>query len=391
MIYLDNAASTQIHEDVLNSMLPYLKEQYGNPSSIHRYGRLAHKAIERSRKQIASLINAEPSEILFTSGGTESNNTALRGIAMKNTSGQIITSVIEHDAILEPCKKLEQNGFDVDYLPVNEFGMVDSSVLKSHISDKTSLVSIMFGNNEVGTIQSISELSKICNENNILFHTDAVQAVGKVPIDVKKLGIDLLSISSHKLYGPKGIGALYIKNGIDIDPVILGGGQERGLRSGTENVSSIVGFGKACEMAKNNLNENISQIKKLRDNLVEKVLHEIPEVTLNGHPQFRLPNNAHFTFLGVNGEDLIIKLDEYGIAASTGSACSVNTQKASHVLQAMGFSHEQITGSLRLTIGIFNNQKEIEQTVSVLKKVVKELRSVSPYKEKYSFVLKSKS
>ena len=389
MIYLDNAASTQIHEDVLNSMLPYLKEQYGNPSSIHRYGRLAHKAIEKARKQIASLINAEPSEILLTSGGTESNNTALRGIAMKNISGQIITSSIEHDAILEPCKKLEQNGFDVDYLPVNKFGMVDSSVLKSHISDKTILVSIMFGNNEVGTIQLISELSKTCNENNVPFHTDAVQAVGKIPLDVKKLGIDLLSISSHKLYGPKGIGALYIKNGIDIDPVILGGGQERGLRSGTENVANIVGFGKACEIAKNNLNENITQIKKLRDILVEKVLNEIPEVVLNGHPQFRLPNNAHFTFLGVNGEDLIIKLDEYGIAASTGSACSVNTQKASHVLQAMGFSLEQITGSLRLTIGIFNDQKEIDQTVDILKKVVQELRSVSPFKEKYSFVSKN--
>jgi cysteine desulfurase len=389
LIYLDNAASTQIHEDVLNSMLPYLKEQYGNPSSLHRYGRLAHKAIEKARKQIASLINAEPSEILLTSGGTESNNTALRGIAMKNISGQIITSSIEHDAILEPCKKLEQNGFDVDYLPVNKFGMVDSSVLKSHISDKTILVSIMFGNNEVGTIQLISELSKTCNENNIPFHTDAVQAVGKIPLDVKKLGIDLLSISSHKLYGPKGIGALYIKNGIDIDPVILGGGQERGLRSGTENVANIVGFGKACEIAKNNLNENITQIKKLRDILVEKVLNEIPEVVLNGHPQFRLPNNAHFTFLGVNGEDLIIKLDEYGIAASTGSACSVNTQKASHVLQAMGFSLEQITGSLRLTIGIFNDQKEIDQTVDILKKVVQELRSVSPFKEKYSFVSKN--
>jgi len=389
LIYLDNAASTQIHEDVLNSMLPYLNEQYGNPSSLHRYGRLAHKAIEKSRKQIASLINAEPSEILFTSGGTESNNTALQGIAMKNTSGQIITSLIEHDAILEPCKKLEQNGFDVDYLPVNKFGIVDSSVLKSHISDKTILVSIMFGNNEVGTIQAISKLSKICNENNIPFHTDAVQAVGKVPLDVKKLGIDLLSISSHKLYGPKGIGALYIKNGIDIDPVILGGGQEHGLRSGTENVASIVGFGKACELAKNNLNENISKIKKLRDKLVEKVLNEIPEVILNGHPQFRLPNNAHFTFLGVNGEDLIIKLDEYGIAASTGSACSVNTQKASHVLQAMGFSLEQITGSLRLTIGIFNDQKEIDQTVDILKKIVKELRAVSPFKEKYSFVSKN--
>jgi cysteine desulfurase len=390
LIYLDNAASTQIHEDVLNSMLPYLKEQYGNPSSLHRYGRLAHKAIEKARKHIASLINAEPSEILFTSGGTESNNTALRGISMKNPSSQIITSSIEHDAILEPCKKLAQNGFDIDYLPVDRFGMVEFSDLKNHISERTSLVSIMFGNNEVGTIQPISEISKICNEHKVPFHTDAIQVVGKIPIDVKELGIDLLSISSHKLYGPKGIGALYIKNGVDVVPVILGGGQERGLRSGTENVASIVGFGKACEIAKNNLNANISKMKKLRDNLVEKVLNEIPEVILNGHPHSRLPNNAHFTFLGVNGEDLIIKLDEYGIAASTGSACSVNTQKASHVLQAMGFSHEQITGSLRLTIGIFNNQKEIEQTVSVLKKVVKELRSVSPYKEKYSFVLKSK-
>jgi len=389
LIYLDNAASTQIHEDVLNSMLPYLKEQYGNPSSMHRYGRLAHKAIEKARKQIASLINAEPSEILFTSGGTESNNTALRGISMKNPSSQIITSSIEHDAILEPCKKLTQNGFDVDYLPVNQFGMVECSDLENQISEKTSLVSIMFGNNEVGTIQPISEIAKICNEHKVPFHTDAIQAVGKIPIDVKELDIDLLSISSHKLYGPKGIGALYIKNGIDIDPVILGGGQEHGLRSGTENVASIVGFGKACEIAKNNLNENISQMKKLRDTLVEKILNEIPKVILNGHPQSRLPNNAHFTFLGVNGEDLIIKLDEYGIAASTGSACSVNTQKASHVLQAMGFSHEQITGSLRLTTGIFNDQKEIEQTVDVLKKVVKELRSVSPYKEKYSFVSKS--
>jgi len=389
LIYLDNAASTQIHEDVLNSMLPYLKEQYGNPSSMHRYGRLAHKAIEKARKQIASLINAEPSEILLTSGGTESNNTALRGIVMKNTSGQIITSSIEHDAILEPCKKLTQNGFDVDYLPVNSFGMVKCSDLQNHISEKTNLVSIMFGNNEVGTIQPISEIAKICNDHKVPFHTDAIQAVGKIPIDVKELGIDLLSISSHKLYGPKGIGALYIKNGIDADPLILGGGQERGLRSGTENVASIVGFGKACEIAKNNLNENISQMRKLRDILVEKVLNEIPEVILNGHSQSRLPNNAHFTFLGVNGEDLIIKLDEYGIAASTGSACSVNTQKASHVLQAMGFSHEQITGSLRLTIGIFNDQKEIEQTVNVLKKVVKELRSVSPYKEKYSFVSKN--
>jgi len=385
LIYLDNAASTQIHEDVLDSMLPYLKEQYGNASSIHRYGRLARKAIEKSRKQIASLINADPSEILLTSGGTESNNTVLRGIPSSDTSNQIITSLIEHDAILEPCKKLSQNGFDIDYLPVDKFGNVDPLELKNHLSDKTCLVSIMFGNNEVGTVQKISQIAKICNEQKIPFHTDAVQAVGKIPIDVKELGIDLLSISSHKLHGPKGIGALFIKNGIKIDPVILGGGQEHGLRSGTENVANIVGFGKACEIAKNNLNENIEYVTRLRDLLVDRVLEEIPVVTLNGDPKSRLPNNAHFTFLGVNGEDLIIKLDEYGIAASTGSACSVNTQRASHVLQAMGFSHEQITGSLRLTTGIFNNEKDIEQTVTSLKTIVKELRSVSPFKEKYSF------
>jgi len=368
-------------------MLPYLKEQYGNPSSIHRYGRLAHKAIEKARKQIALLINADPSEILITSGGTESNNMVLKGIKIKNNS-KIITSSIEHDAILEPCKKLSKSGVDIDYLPVDKFGSVIPSEFKNHLSENTSLVSIMYANNEVGTIQRISEIAKICNAEKIPLHTDAVQAVGKIPIDVKELGIDFLSISSHKLYGPKGIGALYIKNGLELDPIILGGGQESGLRSGTENVANIVGFGKACELAKNNLAENIIHMKKLRDLLVEKVLNEIPEVTLNGDPQLRLPNNAHFTFLGVNGEDLIIKLDEYGIAASTGSACSVNTQRASHVLQAMGFSHEQITGSLRLTMGIFNNEDEINQTVLSLKKIVEELRSFSPFKEKYSFASK---
>ena len=385
MIYLDNAASTQIHEDVLNSMLPYLKEQYGNPSSIHRYGRLTRKAIHKARKQIASLINADPAEILITSGGTESNNTVLMGISSQFSSGQIITSSIEHDAILEPCKKLVSNGFQVDYLPVDKSGMIDLSDLKNMISENTRLVSIMFGNNEVGTIQPIVEIGKICHKHNILFHTDAVQAVGKLPVDVSELGVDLLSISSHKLHGPKGIGALYIKNDVKINPLILGGGQEFRLRSGTENVASIVGFGQACEIAQNNLIENISSIKKLQTLLVEKVLNKIPETTFNGHSESRLSNNAHFTFLGVNGEDLIIKLDEYGIAASTGSACSVNTQKASHVLESMGFSLEQITGSLRLTVGIFNTENEINETVDILKKVVEELRAVSPFKEKYSF------
>lgn len=385
MIYLDNAASTQIHEDVLEAMLPYLKEQYGNPSSIHRYGRLAHKAIEKARKQIAMLINADSSEILLTSGGTESNNTALYGIAEKKPHSQIITSSIEHDAILEPCKKLAKDGFDVIYLPVDTHGVVNLSVLKNSLSDNTCLVSIMFGNNEMGTIEPIAQIAQLCNEQNIPFHTDAVQAVGKIPIDVKKLGVDLLSISSHKINGPKGIGALYIRKGIDIDPIILGGGQEHGLRSGTENVANIVGFGKACELAKLNLSDNISHMKKLRDDLVAKIFREISGVILNGHAENRLPNNAHFTFLGVAGEDLIIKLDEYGIAASTGSACSVHTQKASHVLQAMGFSHEQITGSLRLTLGLFNNQQQIDETVNILKIVTAELRLVSPFKEKYSF------
>jgi len=385
LIYLDNAASTQIHNDVLDSMLPFLKEQYGNPSSIHRYGRLSRKAIHKARKQIASLINADPAEILITSGGTESNNTVLIGISSQFPDSQIITSSIEHDAILEPCKKLISNGFQVNYLSVDKSGMINTMDLKNIISKKTSLVSIMFGNNEVGTIQPISEIVKICHENKVVFHTDAVQAVGKVAIDVKELGVDLLSISSHKLHGPKGVGALYIKDGVKIDPVILGGGQEFRLRSGTENVASIVGFGQACEIAQNNLIENSSLIKKLQTLLVKRVLDEIPEVTFNGHSEYRLSNNAHFTFLGVSGEDLIIKLDEYGVAASTGSACSVNTQKASHVLESMGFSLEQITGSLRLTVGIFNTENEINKTVDILKKVVEELRAVSPFKEKYSF------
>jgi cysteine desulfurase len=389
LIYLDNAASTQIHDDVLNSMLPFLKEQYGNPSSIHRYGRLTRKAIHKARKQIASLINADPSEILITSGGTESNNTALSGICSQFPSSQIITSSIEHDAILEPCKKLISNGFQVDYLSVDKFGMINLSDLEKIISKNTSLVSVMFGNNEVGTIQPIIEIAKICHEHKILFHTDAVQAVGKLHVDVKELDVDLLSISSHKLHGPKGIGALYIKNGVKLDPLILGGGQEFRLRSGTENVASIVGFGQACEIAQNHLVENILSLKKLQTLLVEKVLDQIPETTFNGHSEFRLSNNAHFTFLGVNGEDLIIKLDEYGIAASTGSACSVNTQKASHVLKSMGFSLEQITGSLRLTVGIFNTENEINETIDILKKVVGELRAVSPFKEKYSFTSKN--
>ena len=389
MIYLDNAASTAVHPEVVKEMLPYFDVQYGNPSSIHQFGRKAKNAIQKARKQVAALIGAEPDEILFTSGGTESNNTILYGIPKLQGShldqNHIITSSIEHEAILQPCKEFENIGIKITYLPVDEHGIVDPDDIANSINSHTVLVSIMFANNEVGTIQPIKEISEICKKYQIPLHTDAVQAVGKVPINVKELGVDALSISSHKINGPKGIGALFIKKGLRVAPQILGGGQENGMRSGTENVASIVGFGKACEIAKERLNENISHFQTLHSSTLSKIVKEIPHVKLNGHPGKRIFNNIHLTFLGVQGEDLIIKLDEHGIAASTGSACSVHTQKASHVLKAMGFNHEQITGSLRMSFGYMNTLNEVEQTVEVLKKVVSELRNISPYKTKYNF------
>jgi len=389
LIYLDNAASTAVHPEVVKEMLPYFDVQYGNPSSIHQFGRKAKNAIQKARKQVAALVGAEPDEILFTSGGTESNNTILYGIPKLQGShldqNHIITSSIEHEAILQPCKEFENIGIKITYLPIDEHGIVDPDDIVNSINLHTVLVSIMLANNEVGTIQPIKEISEICKKYQIPLHTDAVQAVGKMPIDVKELGVDALSVSSHKINGPKGIGALFIKKGLRIDPQILGGGQENGMRSGTENVASIVGFGKACEIAKERLNENISHLQTLHSSMLSRIAKEIPHVKLNGHPEKRIFNNIHLTFLGVNGEDLIIKLDEHGIAASTGSACSVHTQKASHVLKAMGFNHEQITGSLRISFGYANTLDEINQAVEVLKKVVSELRSVSPYKTKYNF------
>ena len=389
MIYFDNAASTAVHPEVVKEMLPYFDVQYGNPSSIHQFGRKAKNAIQKARKQVAALIGAEPDEITFTSGATESNNTIFLGCPkfQGNEFGlnHIITSSIEHDAVLEPVREFEKYGVQVTYLPVDEHGLVNPDDITKSINEKTTIVSIMFANNEVGTIQPIKEISKICNKYQIPLHTDAVQAAGKVPINVKELGIDALSISSHKINGPKGIGALFIKKGFAVEAIIEGGGQENGIRSGTENVASIVGFGKACEIAKDKLSDNISHFHSLYLSMLTKTIKEITHVKLNGHPEKRIFNNIHLTFMGVNGEDLIIKLDEHGIAASTGSACSVHTQKASHVLQAMGFNHEQITGSLRLSFGYTNTLDEINQTVEVLKKVVSELRSVSPYKTKYNF------
>jgi cysteine desulfurase len=386
-IYLDTAASTPVVDEVIAEMLPYLKESYGNPSSIHKFGRETTRAIQRARKRVAEMIGASPHEITFTSGGTEANNLALKGAAVHVESktsekNRIITSSIEHDAVLEPCKDLEGRGFVITYLPVTSEGLVRPSDLKSVLSDNVALVSIMYANNEVGTVQPINELVEIAHQAGALFHTDAVQAAGKIPINVKSLGVDLMSLSSHKINGPKGVGTLYIRSNLEISPIIHGGGQEWSLRSGTENVPGIVGFGKACKLANKRMSQYQERVAGLRDYLVERVLKEIPRSRLNGSRTDRIPNNAHFTFFGVNGEDLIIKLDENGIAASTGSACSAKKQKQSHVLKAMGFSYEEITGSLRLSLGMHNTKDEVDRAVEILSSVVKELSELSPFKGK---------
>ncbi|MCY1156738.1 MAG: cysteine desulfurase family protein [Nitrososphaera sp.] len=389
-IYLDTAASTPVADEVIAEMLPYLKERYGNPSSIHKFGRETTRAINLARKRVSEMIGASSSrEITFTSGGTEANNLALKGTAMHVKSkipekNMIIISSIEHDAVLEPCKDLEDRGFVTMHLPVTDEGFVRPSELKNVISDNNvALVSIMYANNEVGTIQPIKELVEIAHQAGALFHTDAVQAAGKLPLNVKNLGVDMMSLSSHKINGPKGVGALYIRSNLKILPIIHGGGQEWYLRSGTENVPGIVGFGKACELANKRVGQYQEHVAGLRNYLVERVLKEIPRSRLNGLRTERIANNAHFTFFGVNGEDLIIKLDENGIAASTGSACSVKKQKQSHVLKAMGFSYEEITGSLRLSLGMHNTKDEVDRAVDILSSVIKELRELSPFESKY--------
>jgi len=388
-IYLDTAASTPVADEVIEEMLPYLKERYGNPSSIHKFGRETTRAINLARKRVAEMIGASSiREITFTSGGTEANNLALKGTAIHVQSkmpkkNMIITSSIEHDAVLEPCKDLEDRGFVTMHLPVTGEGFVRPSELKNVISDNVALVSIMYANNEVGTIQPIKELVEITHQAGALFHTDAVQAAGKLPLNVKNLGVDMMSLSSHKINGPKGVGALYIRSNLKILPIIHGGGQEWYLRSGTENVPGIVGFGKACELANKRMRHYQEHVAGLRNYVVERVLKEIPRSRLNGLRNERIANNAHFTFFGVNGEDLIIKLDENGIAASTGSACSVKKQKQSHVLNAMGFSYEEITGSLRLSLGMHNTKDEVDRAVNVLSSVIEELRELSPFESKY--------
>jgi cysteine desulfurase len=385
-IYLDNAATTPVLEEVFLEMIPYLKVHYGNPSSLHSKGYVAKRAISIARNKVASIIGASDKEIIFTSGGTESNNLAIRGAALEcraknQRKSHLITSKIEHESVLEPFRKLEKNGFEVTYLPVSNQGIVNIDNLKESISSsRTALVSVMLVNNEIGTIQPVKEISSIIRLTNkeILFHCDATQAVGKIPINVQDLGTDLVTISSHKINGPKGAGALYIRHGVRIDPLLLGGGQETLFRSGTENVYGIVGFGKACEIALSKMTENEQKVSKMRDYLVNKIIKIIPGTRYNGSKVHRIANNAHFTFSGVNGEALVMKLDEYGIATSTGSACSSRKQKSSHVLKAMGSSYDEITGSLRISISARNTIHEMDRFVMILSKVIYELRKFSP-------------
>ncbi len=390
LIYLDHAASTPVLQEIINEMLPYLGNLYGNPSSIHTYGIKSKIAIQIARKRVAMLIGSKPSEIFFTSGGTESDNLALKGLCKsiknyQNIKNHIITSSIEHDAILETCRYLERDGFTVTYLKVDKDGIIDKTELKNHLNDKTALVSIMLANNEIGVIQPIKELSEIVHDFSkmIIFHSDAVQAVGKIPINVKELDLDSLSLSSHKINGPKGVGALYVREKVKFEPLIQGGGQESTLRSGTENVPGIVGLGKASEISMLNLKVNSQYLYYLRDHLIRRINEEICGKILNGSLEHRLPNNVNFTFLGLNGEDLLTKLDEDGILVSTGSACSANRQQESHVLKAIGLNHDEISGSIRITLGIQNTIDDLEKTVIVLKNRIAELRKLSPIKYKF--------
>jgi cysteine desulfurase len=382
-IFLDHASTTKVDEEVLHAMLPYFSQYFGNPSSIHSYGREAREAIDTARTHVGEILCARDDEIIFTAGGTESDNLAIKGIAYLNKEKRtmkgphIITSTIEHLGVLEVCRHLETQGFQVKYLPVDNQGLIDLETLQASISKNTFLFSFMFANNEIGTIEPIEEIGKIAQEHEITFHTDAVQAVTKVPIDVKKQHIDMLALSSHKIYGPKGIGALYLRNGVKIQPIMHGGGHEKGMRSSTLNTPGIVGLGKACELAKKRMTTDNNRMKTLRDSLIKNVL-QIEESYLNGHPEKRLVNNAHFRFTGIEGESLLLGLDEQGIATSTGSACSSQKLQASHVLLAIGLDPVQAHGSLRLSLGRENTKEEITYVSKVLPQIVERLRTMSP-------------
>jgi len=382
-IYLDYAATTPVDPRVVKAIRPYFSEKFGNTMSLHSFGQEAKEALEDSRGVIAGLMGAKPQEIIFTSSATESNNTALKGIAFANRKkgNHIIISPIEHDCVIESAKWLESQGFEVTRLKVGKFGLVDPADVKKAIKKDTILVSVMHANNEIGTIEPIEEIGKICRERNVYFHTDAAQSFGKIPIDVNKMNIDLMTVSSHKTYGPKGAGALFVRGGTKIEPIIHGGGHESGLRSSTVNVPAIVGFAEAARICQREMRREAEKLTKLRDKLIKGVLKKIGGSHLNGHPKKRLPNNANFWFKGVEGESIVMHLDLLGIAVSSGSACSSKSLAPSHVLLAIGLRPEQAYGSLRLSLGRWTKEKDINYVLDVLPKVVKRLREISPFKK----------
>jgi cysteine desulfurase len=379
-IYLDYAATTPTHPEVVEAMLPYFGQILGNPSSIHFHGQEAKAAIEEAREKIAAFIGAQGDEVVFTSGGTEANNLALKGIAYANEGkgNHIITTAIEHHSVIEPCQFLAKRGFEITYLPVDSYGLVDPEKVEKAITDRTIMVSVMHANNEVGTIEPLEEIAEIARRREIYFHTDAVQTVGHMPVDVNELGVDLLTISAHKLYGPKGIGALYIRRGTRIISLTHGGGQERTRRAGTENVPAIVGFGKAMEIAKAEMAEEGRRLLPLRDKLIKGLSECIDNIRLNGHPTQRLPNNVNVSIDFVEGESMLLNLDLEGIAASSGSACSSVSSEPSHVLLALGLPPEQAFGSLRFTLGRETTEEEVDYVLANLPQIVAKLRSISP-------------
>lgn len=379
-IYMDYAATTYVKPEVLSEMLPYFTERFGNPSSIYSLSRETAKAVDEARERVAKAINSDSNEIFFTGGGSEADNWALKGVAFANINkgNHIITTKIEHHAILHACEYLEKHGFEVTYLPVNEYGFINIKDLEDAITDKTILVSIMFANNEIGTIQPIKEIGKLCKDKKILFHTDAVQALGNVPIDVKDMNIDLLSMAAHKIYGPKGTGALYIRKGVKIHNLIHGGAQERARRAGTENVAGIVGFGKAIELAVESMEEHVKKLTYLRDKLIDGLL-KIPYSRLNGPVKDnRLPGNVNICFRFIEGEAILLLLDSMGVCASSGSACTSGSLDPSHVLLAIGLPHEIAHGSLRLSLGDGNTEEEVDYVIESVAKVVSRLRDMSP-------------
>ena len=382
-IYVDHAATTPMRREVLDAMIPYFTESFGNASTVYQEGRAAKKAVSEAREAVAKAIGANTDEVFFTGSGTEADNWAIRGVAYANKAkgNHIITSAVEHHAVLHTCQSLEKEGFTVTYLPVDEFGMVSPEDVKNAISDKTILVTIMTANNEIGTIMPIEEIGKITREKGVFFHTDAVQAMGMMEIDVEKMGVDLLSMTGHKFYGPKGSGALYIRKGVKVKPFITGGAQEKNKRAGTENVASIVGLAKAISLATAERCEKVPKLEKMRDRFIDRVLEEIPYTRLNGHRTKRLAGNANISFEFIEGESLLLMLDMQGISASSGSACTSGSLDPSHVLLAIGLKHEVAHGSLRVSFGESNTMDDVDRIVESLKTIVSRLREMSPLYE----------